>query len=101
MVVELGTTRGRVGRRGGRSEREVRIAVTDSGPGVDPESSRRIFDPFYTTKEGGSGLGLALVHRAVEAHGGAVLVERGRSGGARFVILLPEAHARDGGSEGG
>ena len=97
IVVELGTTRRRVGRSGRGSDREIRIAVSDSGPGIDHESSGRIFDPFYTTKEGGSGLGLAMVHRAVEAHGGAVLVERASAGGARFVILLPEGLGRDGG----
>lgn len=67
----------------------VRLVVEDSGPGISEEHMPRIFDPFYTTREGGSGLGLALVHRAVEAHEGAILVERGDAGGAKFVIYLP------------
>ena len=51
----------------------------------------RIFDPFYTTRSGGSGLGLAVVHRAVQAHEGAVLVEGPEDGGAVFTIYLPGA----------
>ncbi|MFC1574919.1 nitrogen regulation protein NR(II), partial [Gemmatimonadota bacterium] len=67
----------------------VCLKVSDSGPGVDPENLPRIFDPFYTNRPGGSGLGLALVHRAVEAHRGAVLVGRAPEGGAEFSIYLP------------
>ncbi len=65
------------------------LRVSDSGPGVSPEDLPRIFDPFYTNRPGGSGLGLALVHRAVEAHQGAVLVNRAEEGGAEFQIFLP------------
>lgn len=67
----------------------VCICVSDSGPGISPEDLPRIFDPFFTNRAGGSGLGLALVHRAVEAHRGTVLVDRGKEGGARFSIYLP------------
>jgi two-component system, NtrC family, sensor histidine kinase PilS len=67
----------------------IRLSIEDSGPGIEDEYMSRIFDPFYTTREGGSGLGLAVVHRAVEAHDGAVLVERGEVGGAKFIIYLP------------
>ena len=69
----------------------ILLRVDDSGPGVDPQVQDRIFDPFFTTREGGSGLGLAVVHRAVEAHEGAIFVERSDVGGARFVIYLPAA----------
>jgi signal transduction histidine kinase len=65
------------------------LSVSDSGPGVDPDDLPRIFDPFYTNRPGGSGLGLALVHRAVEAHQGTILVGRAPEGGAEFTILLP------------
>jgi len=67
----------------------VCLQVADSGPGVDPEDLPKIFDPFYTNRPGGSGLGLALVHRAVEAHEGAVFVDRSEEGGAEFSIYLP------------
>jgi signal transduction histidine kinase len=66
-----------------------RLRVRDTGPGIDAEAAQRIFDPFYTTRSGGSGLGLAVVHRAVEAHEGAVLVGDAPSGGAEFTLFLP------------
>ena len=67
----------------------VCLKVSDSGPGVAPGEVPRIFDPFYTRRPGGSGLGLSLVHRAVEAHQGAVLVDRAAQGGAEFSLYLP------------
>ena len=67
----------------------VCLSVRDSGPGIPPEDVGRIFAPFYTTREGGSALGLAVVHRAVQAHGGAVYAEEVAAGGTRFVVLLP------------
>ena len=75
--------------RGTQLANPVRLVVSDSGPGVDPGTAHRIFDPFFTTKESGSGLGLAVVHRAVEAHQGVIFVERAPEGGAEFVIFLP------------
>lgn len=67
----------------------VRIRVMDDGPGIDPEDLERIFDPFYTRREGGSGMGLAIAHRAVQAHGGALLVSSEPGRGATFAIVLP------------
>lgn len=91
-----GTVRLRLDRPGRAVPREaagvpepVRLSIRDTGPGVDDEEKARIFDPFYTTRSSGSGLGLAVVHRAVEAHDGAVLVESPPGGGAEFVIYLP------------
>ncbi len=71
--------------------RLVRLAVRDSGPGVPEEIREHIFDPFFTRRQGGTGLGLALVQRAVEAHGGAIFVdnEHGGVGGAVFSLYLP------------
>jgi signal transduction histidine kinase len=68
----------------------VRLTVADTGPGVAAEIREQIFDPFFTRRPGGTGLGLALVQRAVEAHGGAIFVDtvRGR-GGALFSVYLP------------
>ena len=74
----------------------LRLIVRDSGPGIEPSAVTRIFDPFYTTRPGGTGLGLAVVHRAVAAHEGAVFVDRAPSGGAEFTIVLPGRAASGG-----
>jgi two-component system sensor histidine kinase PilS (NtrC family) len=75
----------------GSVETPVCLKVSDSGPGIEPHELPRIFDPFFTSRPGGSGLGLAVVHRAVEAHRGAVLVDEGPEGGAEFRLFLPGA----------
>src|SRR5690606_17463714 len=67
----------------------VRIAVQDNGPGIRPEDMPRVFDPFFSTRRGGTGLGLALVHRAVQAHHGAILVDGAVGKGAHFTVYLP------------
>jgi two-component system, NtrC family, sensor histidine kinase PilS len=75
----------------------VRITVRDTGPGFRDEDIPRLFDPFFTTRRGGTGLGLSMVHRAVEAHHGAILVDGGHGRGACFTIYLPaRAGAEDG-----
>jgi two-component system, NtrC family, sensor histidine kinase PilS len=74
----------------------VRLLVRDTGPGVPEEDVERIFDPFYTRRAGGTGLGLALVHRAVEAHMGAVLVDTVPGAGATFTIYLPAFQEQNG-----
>lgn len=65
------------------------IIVDDDGPGVPPEARQRIFQPYHSTKSGGTGLGLALVQRVVTAHGGTVRCEKSPLGGARFVVIVP------------
>ena len=68
----------------------------DNGPGIPPEEVPLLFQPFHSTKAGGNGLGLALVHRIVEAHGGEIRVE-GRPGiGAAFTLVLPEGNETSG-----
>jgi signal transduction histidine kinase len=64
--------------------------VTDAGPGIPPEIRDRMFDPFFTTKPNGSGLGLAVVHRAIDAHRGLVFVDSGVRG-TRFTVILPRS----------
>ena len=66
------------------------LEVRDEGGGIPAEITDRLFEPFTTTKLGGSGLGLAVVHRAVEAHRGVILVDTDRAG-TRFTVLLPAA----------
>jgi len=66
------------------------ILVTDQGPGIAPQIRDRLFDPFVTTKPGGSGLGLSIVQRAVQAHGGIVTVSA-PGDETRFTIVLPKS----------
>lgn len=67
----------------------VELEIADSGPGLDEEQLRKVFDPFYTTKSDGTGLGLAIVHRIAEAHGGRVTARNCPEGGAAFTIEIP------------
>lgn len=67
----------------------VAIAVTDTGQGIPPEHLARIFRPFYTTKRGGTGLGLSLCRRIIDAHGGSLRAESELRKGSRFIIRLP------------
>ncbi len=65
------------------------IYVDDSGPGVAPDQRDRLFEPFYTTKAQGSGLGLPISHAIVSQHGGRIELGRSSLGGARFEVVLP------------
>jgi PAS domain S-box-containing protein len=69
----------------------VEIRFRDNGPGLGVEQRKRVFEPFYTTKARGTGLGMAIARRIVEAHGGQIFVGHGDRGGAEFVIELPLA----------
>jgi signal transduction histidine kinase len=69
----------------------VEIQVTDSGVGMDEETVNHIFDPFYTRKAKGIGLGLAVTRRIVEAHGGTIAARSAPGDGTTFVIGLPGA----------
>jgi len=65
------------------------IEVKDTGPGIPADHLDRIFEPYFSTKEGGTGLGLAMAHKIVEDHGGAIRVESQAGSGASFIITLP------------
>lgn len=69
--------------------RWLRLIIADSGPGIAAEDLPKIFDPFFSTKEKGTGLGLALVQQIVSEHGGRIEVEMPPAGGTQFAILLP------------
>lgn len=74
----------------------VRLVIEDNGPGMPPDVRDRIFTPFFTTKPRGSGLGLPVVHRAIEAHRGVVLVDSSPGSGTRFTIILPRTQSENG-----
>jgi two-component system sensor kinase FixL len=67
----------------------LQVVVRDNGPGLSAEQRQRIFDPFYTTKTKGTGLGMAIAKRIVEAHGGLIAVGPGAGPGAELHIILP------------
>lgn len=71
--------------------RYVRVTVADRGVGIPPENLAKIFDPFYTTKQGGTGLGLAVVFSIVKNHGGQIEVGSVLGEGTTFTLLLPAA----------
>ena len=72
-----------------RSDAFAEIRIADSGPGIAPADVKNIFNPFFTTKPHGMGMGLAIVRTIVEAHGGTMFAENQTSGGALFTIRLP------------
>jgi signal transduction histidine kinase len=68
---------------------EVKVQFSDTGTGLEASASEQIFQPFFTTKDSGSGLGLFMVKHIVQAHAGEVRVENGKSKGATFTVTLP------------
>ncbi len=71
------------------SRENWRILIRDNGPGLDTLQAQRVFEPFFTTKAKGTGLGMAIAKRIIEAHGGTMAVSAPRPGGAEFEIVLP------------
>jgi len=67
----------------------VEFAIDDEGPGIEPDEVARIFEPFYTTKESGVGMGLAVCQRIITAHDGAIRVTSRESGGTSMIVRLP------------
>jgi PAS domain S-box-containing protein len=76
------------------TDRFVGIEFADSGQGINPEDIGKIFEPYHTTKTEGSGLGLMVVQRIVQDHGGQIEVESKAGQGTRFTVLLPLAERR-------
>jgi signal transduction histidine kinase len=70
---------------------DIAIEVRDSGPGITPETTGRLFEPFYTTKETGMGVGLSICRSIVEAHGGRISVSANEPRGAVFRFTCPTA----------
>lgn len=73
-----------------KGEPAIKLIIEDSGIGITEKDFNQIFDPFFSTKEKGSGLGLSIVYKLVEAHQGEIKVESKEGEGTKFIILLPQ-----------
>jgi len=80
---------GRLAIRARKREEYVEIAISDNGCGIPPKDLHKIFDPFYTTFQGGAGLGLSVVNQIVEKHGGAIDVRSELGKGSEFFLSFP------------
>jgi len=89
------TLRARAGRAslGGRETDAVILEVIDTGKGIPPEVEKRLFDPFFSTKETGTGLGLPIAARIVERHGGMLQYQTWLGHGTTFGVVLPREFA--------
>ena len=90
-VAEIGGGRVSVSTRRGPEPGTVQVRVQDDGAGIAKDIARKLFEPFFSTKEGGTGLGLALTHQIVKEHGGRLDVESEPGHGATFIVTLPRA----------
>jgi signal transduction histidine kinase len=96
-AIKYGRAGGWLGVRARQAGREIHIAVADRGIGIQPAEQTRIFEPFYRTPDvvaaqiQGAGLGLSLVKRIVEAHGGRITVTSTPGSGSEFTVVLPAA----------
>ncbi len=73
-----------------RGEQAIKLIIEDDGIGIAEKDLNQIFDPFFSTKEQGSGLGLSIVYKLVEGHQGEIKVESKEGEGIKFIILLPQ-----------
>ena len=78
-----------------REGRWIVVDVADTGVGIPPDVLERIFELYYTSKPGGSGIGLSMVYRIIKLHGGEIEVESTVGAGTRFHVMLPPADGRD------
>jgi two-component system sensor histidine kinase HydH len=78
-----------------RDGRTIRIAIADTGAGIRKEDLLRVFDPYFTTKPSGTGVGLPIVQKIVEAHGGEILLESEPGRGTTATLLLPASIAKE------
>jgi signal transduction histidine kinase len=88
-AAEAGGGKGRLRIRTAADAGGVRITFTDNGPGLPQEGRDRIFEPFFSTKASGMGVGLAVTRGIVQAHGGRIEARDAAGGGAQFAVFLP------------
>ena len=74
----------------------VEMRFDDEGPGIEPDKIARIFEPFYTTKDSGVGMGLAVCMRIVTAHDGTIMASARKEGGTSMCVTLPGAIEKKG-----
>lgn len=86
---EAGATEARLTVETGPSS--VSVHLSDNGPGMDEETARRIFEPFFSTRARGTGLGLAITRQLVEEAGGSIRCDTSPGSGAQFTVTLPVA----------
>jgi C4-dicarboxylate-specific signal transduction histidine kinase len=67
----------------------ISMSVDDAGPGIPPDAMPRLFEPYFTTKPNGLGMGLSISRSIVESHGGSIAAANVSEGGARFTVILP------------
>lgn len=77
-----------------------KLAVEDNGPGISESIRDHVFDPFYSNRSGGTGIGLAIVHSAIKAFGGEIAIRTAKGGGALIEMQLPIARSREGNMNG-
>jgi signal transduction histidine kinase len=82
---------GRLRISGRARDRFVEVVVEDTGAGIPPEHLDKIFNLYFTTREGGSGIGLSMVYRTVQLHDGEIEVHSSPGKGTSFRLLLPRA----------
>jgi signal transduction histidine kinase len=74
-----------------RDDKEVKVSIADTGPGIKHDRLQRIFDPFFTTKETGTGLGLSITKKIIDEHQGSIYVDSYVGEGTTFTVCLPRA----------
>lgn len=84
-----GENRGRIRVSAREAEEMIRIEVSDNGPGIDARSTEKVFEPFFSTKQDGLGLGLSICRTIVEGHGGSLELDESGKRGATFVLSIP------------
>jgi signal transduction histidine kinase len=101
-VREMGTPLGRIEVLGGESlaGTEIWLRVVDNGPGIPAEDRERIWSPFFTTKDAGTGLGLALSRKTIEAHGGRIELLCDERQGSDFILSFPKDPNGESGERG-
>jgi len=91
----------RTGTRPGRPGEEpwITMTVSDTGTGMSPEVRKRLFEPFFTKKASGTGLGLYICHGIVERHGGLLRIDSVEGEGSSFTVELPRTPVSNGGAQ--